>query len=208
MKRAFAALITLIASAAALPAVAQPIVVEVFANQNCAACPKAHANMAKIDAARDDVLILTWSVDYWDYLGAPDPMALPEANARQAAYAERFGLRGPYTPQTVYDGAVQCPGNKIRQVNRQLERRAKTPLPLSFVSGEDGTFTLSGETDAAVDVRLIHIADIPGMPMVNPVLAVDTMDTDLPLAPTCEGRCVLVAQAPGYGEIKAAAWVQ
>lgn len=207
MKRAFAALISLVA-ATAFPAAAQPIVVEVFANQNCGACPKAHANMAKLEAARDDVLILTWSVDYWDYLGAPDPMALPEANARQAAYAERFGLRGPYTPQTVYDGAVQCPGNKMRQVTRQLDRRADTPLPLTFIAGADGTFTLDGETDTAVDVRLIHIADIPGMPMVNPVLAVDKMDTNSPLAPTCEGRCVLVAQAPGYGEIKAAAWVQ
>lgn len=207
MKRAFAALISL-AAATALPAAAEPIVVEVFASQNCAACPKAHANMAELEAARDDVLILTWSVDYWDYLGAPDPMALPEANARQAAYAERFGLRGPYTPQTVYDGAVQCPGNKMRQVNRQLDRRADTPLPLSFVSGDDGTFTLNGETDTAVDVRLLHIADIPGMPMVNPVLSVDEMDTAGALAPTCEGRCVLVAQAPGYGEIKAAAWVQ
>jgi hypothetical protein len=68
--------------------------------------------LKEVDAARDDVLILTWSVDYWDYLGGKDPMAMGESKERQRAYVDRFKLRGPYTPQTVYNGVEQCPGNK------------------------------------------------------------------------------------------------
>ena len=47
----------------------QPVLVELFANQNCPACPKAHKTMREVSAERDDVLVLTWVVDYWDYLG-------------------------------------------------------------------------------------------------------------------------------------------
>ncbi|MEM6666406.1 MAG: DUF1223 domain-containing protein, partial [Pseudomonadota bacterium] len=71
-------LIVLAAAAAAicLPASAKPILVELFASHNCQACPKAHQTLADVGAERDDVLILTWSVDYWDYLGEADPMAM------------------------------------------------------------------------------------------------------------------------------------
>ena len=52
------------------PAFAEgPVLVELFASQNCRACPKAHKTLKAVNAERDDLLVLTWSVDYWDYLG-------------------------------------------------------------------------------------------------------------------------------------------
>ena len=196
-------------AAAALPAAAEPIVVEVFASQNCTACPKAHANMADLQTTHDDLLILTWSVDYWDYLGAPDPMAMPEAMERQAAYAEHFGLRGPYTPQTVYDGVEQCAGNKMRRVRKNLAmREGKTPT-LSFTRSPDGAFSLTGEHETPVEVSLLHIAELPQSDMVNPVLSVTAYEQDQEIfIPECQGRCVLIAQNEGFGEIKAAIWVR
>ena len=101
MKRLLAALFVL--SPVAVPAAQaeSPTLIELFASQNCRACPKAHKTLKAVDEARDDVLILTWSVDYWDYLGGKDPMAMGESKERQRAYVDRFRLRGPYTPQTV-----------------------------------------------------------------------------------------------------------
>ena len=37
----------------------RPVLTELFANQNCPACPKAHRTMKQVEAERDDVLILT-----------------------------------------------------------------------------------------------------------------------------------------------------
>lgn len=208
MKRAlFSFVSTLIAVVA--PVGAEPVVVEVFASQNCAACPKAHANMAAVMDTRDDVLVMTWSVDYWDYLGAPDPMAIPEAMARQSAYAERFELRGPYTPQSVYDGVEQCPGNKLRRVNRAIDQRAADITPHIVITRTDyGGVNVSGAEPRDVDLSLIHFADIPNSDMVNPVLSVEALgpwtgDT-MTFAPECAGRCAVIAQASGYGPIEAA----
>ena len=101
------------------------VLVELFANQNCPACPKAHRTMKQIEAERDDVFILTWTVNYWDYLGEPDPMALPIAKERQMAYTDRLSLRAPYTPQSFYDGAKECPGTRKRDIRRNIKARTK-----------------------------------------------------------------------------------
>ncbi|MEL6474329.1 MAG: DUF1223 domain-containing protein [Pseudomonadota bacterium] len=188
------------------PVTAAPVVVEVFANQNCGACPKAHENMATLEATRDDVLIVTWSVDYWDYLGAPDPMAMPEAKARQMAYADRFELRGPYTPQSVFNGETQCPGNKMRRVTRAI-KAAQSEGGTEFKVAEDGTVTLAGAHDGPLDVVLLTFADLPGSDMVNPVLSADYVGAfdgaELSLRTECDGRCALIAQEPDYGVIRA-----
>ena len=82
--------------------------------------------MKQIDEERDDVLILTWTVNYWDYLGEPDPMALPEAKDRQMAYTDRLSLRAPYTPQSFYDGAKECPGTRKRDIRRNIKSRVQS----------------------------------------------------------------------------------
>lgn len=174
-------------AAGALPCLAEPqdtgaqpdaasarpaIVLELFANRNCPACPKAHANMRELAATRDDVLILTWSVNYWDYLGEPDSMALPEAVARQEAYAEQFGLRGPYTPQVVVNGVDQVSGAKMRRLKRALDRAAGEDAAEPAVSARflgEGAVALTGPGGAT---ETLVLADTAGMDMVNPVAAV------------------------------------
>jgi hypothetical protein len=81
------------------------MLVELFASKNCRACPAAYKTLKEVQAERgDSVMVLTWAVDYWDYLGGKEKMALPESKDRQRAYCDHFSLRGPYTPQTVYNG--------------------------------------------------------------------------------------------------------
>src|SRR4051812_13680168 len=46
-------------------------VVELFTSQSCSLCPPADAAMREL-ARRPDVIALTLSVDYWDYLGWKD----------------------------------------------------------------------------------------------------------------------------------------
>ena len=47
-------------------------------------------------------------VDYWDYLGWKDTLALHSHTNRERAYADVRGDREVYTPQVVVNGSVQC----------------------------------------------------------------------------------------------------
>ena len=52
-----------------------PVVVELFTSQGCNSCPPADALLGEL-AGRDDVLLLSFHVTYWDRLGWPDSFGL------------------------------------------------------------------------------------------------------------------------------------
>ena len=58
---------------------AEPIsaIVELFTSQGCSSCPPADALMNEL-AKRDDLVVLSYSVDYWDYLGWEDTHCKPK----------------------------------------------------------------------------------------------------------------------------------
>lgn len=94
---------------AAEPASARaPVVVELFTAQGCAACVKAGDLTADL-AARPHVLVLTFDVDYWDYLGWQDTFAKSEFTARQRAYLKPLGVHDAYTPEIVVGGRQEAP---------------------------------------------------------------------------------------------------
>ena len=98
------------AQEAALPATARTTsfaVVELFTSQGCSSCPRADQALARLAAETDGdlaVFPIEWHVDYWDYLGWPDPYANPEAAQRQRRYSRALGTR-VYTPQLVVNGS-------------------------------------------------------------------------------------------------------
>ena len=82
----FAALawIGLVGAAVAAPPVA---VVELFTSQGCSSCPPADEILGEL-SKRQDVVALTFPVDYWDYLGWKDTLAHHVFTKRQKAYAK------------------------------------------------------------------------------------------------------------------------
>jgi hypothetical protein len=128
MRRA-ALLLTICAALAAAGAAwaRAPVVVELFTAQGCSSCGKANAFIAHL-ADRPGVVALTWSVDYWDYLGWKDTFAQPEFADRQRAYDKRFGLRDVYTPQVVVDGAAQASGAQGTSVEALIRQARRAPL--------------------------------------------------------------------------------
>ena len=187
-----------------------PVLVELFSSQNCRACPAAHKTLAAVQAARTDVLVLTWSVDYWDYLGGKDKMALPESKSRQRGYVDRFSLRGPYTPQTVYDGTEECAGNKPKKVDAALARVASAAGNDVRLARKGKALTLDGEPGALADVWWVtYLAgEANTTPMVNPVTSARSLGPwlggkakmDLP---ACAVSCALIVQEAGYGRVLA-----
>ncbi|HAE95318.1 MULTISPECIES: DUF1223 domain-containing protein [Hyphomonas] len=210
MKRFFASLV-LIVSLWTSPAIAEgPVLVELFSSQNCRSCPKAHRTLKAVSAEREDLLVLTWSVDYWDYLGDKDPMAMKESKDRQRGYTDRFGLRGPYTPQTVYNGLEQCAGSKRHNVDRALERlEAREALSVDLVR-KGNKLRLSGRVPDLADIWLVDYlsGDANTTDMVNPVTRVtalgpwlgNSVELDIPV---CDSGCAVIVQESGFGPVLA-----
>ena len=186
----------------------RPVLVELFANQNCPACPKAHRTMKQIEAERDDIFILTWTVNYWDYLGDPDPMAMPAAKDRQMAYTDRLSLRAPYTPQSFYDGAKECPGTKKRRIRRNIEQRLDVRDGAAPELNWDGQqVRVSGSSDETLELMKVEYlsGDANETSMVNPVTSVDSLglwvEEDQMFDIACTSTCAVLLQEQDTGEV-------
>jgi hypothetical protein len=103
-----------------------PVLVELYTAQGCGACKDANALVENL-SERPGVLPLTFSVDYWDYLGWTDTFAKPEFADRQKAYVARLGVREPYTPQVVVDGRAEAQGLKPLAVEKLVKAAAEAP---------------------------------------------------------------------------------
>ena len=96
-------------AAFARPAVADPVVVELYTSQGCEECWRANTVLMEL-AERPNVLPLTFAVDYWDYLGWTDSFAHPAFTERQGRYMRSLRLRMLRTPQVIVDGEAHASG--------------------------------------------------------------------------------------------------
>jgi len=110
------------ASAQAEPRQGEPrAVIELFTSQGCSSCPPADKLIAEY--SRDpSVVALTLAVDYWDYLGWKDTLAMSGHSNRQRAYAKARGDRQVYTPQAVVDGALHALGSDKAAIERAIKQ--------------------------------------------------------------------------------------
>ena len=120
-------------SAAATP----PVVVELFTSQGCSSCPPAEAFLNEL-ADQTGVIALELHVDYWDYIGWPDPFASPRFTVRQRDYARELALPYVYTPQMVIDGRLNVVGTHRDEVRAAIGEAAKRGKPLVLGYSEDG----------------------------------------------------------------------
>ncbi len=123
---------------------APPTVVELFTSQGCSSCPPADAFLGEL-AGRDDVIALSFHVDYWDYLGWKDPFSSRAATERQRAYMRSLHGRMVYTPQMVIDGRVGAVGSRREEILRIIARerqREHTQVPIEATLDENGLVTL------------------------------------------------------------------
>jgi hypothetical protein len=105
-------------------------VVELFTSQGCSSCPAADALLGRL-AKRDDVIAISLSVDYWDYLGWKDTLAQAKFSERQKAYAKMLGDGMVYTPQMVVNGLAHVNGGDEAKVERALDKTSKSAAHVS-----------------------------------------------------------------------------
>lgn len=113
---------------------ARLVVLELYTSQGCSSCPPADKLLGELSQENDDILALSFHVDYWDYIGWSDTFAAPKNNMRQKTYARRFHERMVYTPQMVIQGKTAMVGHREPKVNAALvsarDKQARADLSL------------------------------------------------------------------------------
>ena len=156
--------VALAAAAAPVDARAEPrAVVELFTSQGCSSCPAADQLLGELS---HDPSIITMSlpIDYWDYIGWKDTLALPGHTKRQWAYAHALGDRGVYTPQAVVNGSVQVVGSDRAAIEGAIDQSHKhtealtLPVSLSVVDGQIKIVTAESTTRHSGEVWLCSLS--------------------------------------------------
>jgi len=164
MNRRAIAIAAVLACAAVAPAVAgEPrAVIELFTSQGCSSCPPADKLMGKL--AQDSSLVtMSLPVDYWDYLGWKDTLALHGHSNRERAYADARGDRDVFTPQVVVNGMVHVLGSDKAAIEGAIAqtRRAAAPLTLPVTMAVAGGIVSvnvpAGDSSANAEVWLCPI---------------------------------------------------
>ena len=138
-------------------------VVELFTSQGCSSCPPADKLMGEL--SQDHSLItLSLPVDYWDYLGWKDTLALHGHSNRERAYADARGDREVFTPQAVVNGVVDVLGSDKAAIESAIARTRHDAAPLTLpvsVTVADGTVTVNlpaaAQSPASAEVWLCPI---------------------------------------------------
>jgi hypothetical protein len=228
-----AVLLTLLLQQPALAGSGRQIVVELYTSQGCNSCPPADRLLGKL-AERDDLITLTFNVDYWDYLGWKDTLASPANTERQRHYAAAMRNRTVYTPQMVIGGRQHAVGSDAAAVAAAIEAEQlrSTGAAILRLTHADGRVIVSlaaapkAGTNATVWlVRYDRRRDVPiergenaGSKLVYHNLVRDmralghwrgqAMQMDLSRAELAEGGrdgCAIIVQKGPVGPILAAA---
>ena len=77
-------------------------------------------------------IALSLAIDYWDYLGWKDTLALAGHSSRQKAYSHVRGDRDVYTPQAVINGSLQALGGDRGAIEHAIAQSRHEPGTLSL----------------------------------------------------------------------------
>ncbi len=145
------------AARAAQAGAARPVVIELFTSQGCSSCPPADALMGELRRMQG-VIVLSYNVDYWDYLGWRDTLASPEKSQRQYDYAKARGDMDVYTPQVIVDGGSHYVGSKKSEILAAIARAQaatpQNPIGISFAAHEHEFIVEIGKGTVAQDATL------------------------------------------------------
>lgn len=207
----------------------KPVLVELFLSQSCPMCPPAAALFPSY-AARDDIVALTWHVDYWNMTTSAkgaweDPFSKAAYTDRQKQYNVNIRQRSSiYTPQIVINGEYQTVGANAEKINALLVD-AETSTPLSAAASADAVTFAIGESETGGNAYLVTFykqatTDVTGgknagmafttrhvVKDVQPMGLVRKRGGEITAPRPADGEgCALLIQEPGQKRVIAAAY--
>lgn len=99
------------------------VVLELFTSQGCSSCPPADELLKKVKS--DNVIALSYHVDYWNYIGWKDPFSQAFFTEKQRQYASKFYSSSIYTPQVVVNGKEHFVGSSATKMKHKISEYSK-----------------------------------------------------------------------------------
>jgi hypothetical protein len=120
--------------------------IELFTSQGCSSCPPADELLASVKN-NDNVIALSYHVDYWNKLGWKDPYSDASFSAYQRKYASQL-KSGVYTPQMVINGSSEFVGSRKSSLQQSLSNKSSvTALNKLTVKRSGKVISFSYELD-------------------------------------------------------------
>lgn len=99
--------------------------VELFTSEGCSSCPPADEAIGRLKGWKNNVYVLSFHVDYWNYLGWKDVFSNASYSSRQQDYGTLFQLNSIYTPQVIVNGKTQFVGSDETRLRETIESSLK-----------------------------------------------------------------------------------
>ncbi len=119
-------------------------VLELFTSQGCSSCPPAD-RLVETYTTKDNVIVLSFHVDYWDKLGWKDPYSSRQYTQRQYDYADALHSN-VYTPQLVINGQTEMIGSDAGKIDATLNK--------VFGAGADAALSIKAATPGKGDLKI------------------------------------------------------
>ncbi|MFD0861903.1 DUF1223 domain-containing protein [Sungkyunkwania multivorans] len=105
------------------------VVLELFTSQGCSSCPPADALLDEVAERyeKEDVFVLSYHVDYWNYIGWQDPYSKASYTEKQRRYGQKFHASSIYTPQLVVNGKEHFVGSDRKKLLPRIEAYMAIP---------------------------------------------------------------------------------
>ena len=81
--------------------------------------------VGRLNGWKNNVYVLSFHVDYWNYLGWKDVYSNPSYSSRQQNYGSIFQLNSIYTPQIIVNGKSQFVGSDESRLRESIAESLK-----------------------------------------------------------------------------------
>lgn len=135
-------------------------VLELFTSQGCSSCPPADKLLGAY-TTKENIIPLSFHVDYWDRLGWKDPFSSKEYSERQYMYASALKAE-VYTPQLIINGQQEMIGSDANKIGAALQKiSSDTPdamLSLKKAEANNGKVNISFYLSGNINNSILNIA--------------------------------------------------
>jgi hypothetical protein len=132
--------------------------VELFTSEGCSSCPPADEVIGRLRGWKNNVYVLSFHVDYWNYLGWNDVFSNASYSSRQQDYGSLFHLNSIYTPQIIVNGKSQFAGSDESRLRETIESyvkdRASSEIYLRVQPSNRNQVSVSWNTEPKSELTL------------------------------------------------------
>lgn len=136
------------------------VILELFTSQGCSSCPPADVLLNEV-SSKDNIIALSYHVDYWNYIGWKDPFSNPKFSDKQRRYSRKFNSSSIYTPQVVVNGEEHFVGSNRTIMKSKIKDYAnkenRNSIAVSNIHKEEALISFDYNVAGAIEDTYINV---------------------------------------------------